>query len=43
VEGFGALDHGGQLDRGGAGGEVVEEALATAEQDRHLGDDDLVQ
>jgi hypothetical protein len=43
VKSFAALDDGGELEVGGAGGEVVEEALAAAEQDRHLVDDDLVE
>jgi len=40
---FGALDQRHQLEIGGAGGKLVEEALAAAEQDRDLVDEDLVE
>ena len=43
MEQLGVADDVGELDLGGAAVEVVEEALAGAEQDRDLGDEDLVE
>jgi hypothetical protein len=43
VKRVGPLDDGEQLRVGGAGRKLVEEALATAEQDRHLVDEELVE
>ena len=43
MERVGALGDIGELRLRGAGGEVVEEALAAAEEDRHLVDEELVE